>query len=307
MTDSAMTGHGCVADFTPRGGRGRAVLLWSVAALAVISAHAGAFALLAREQEPVADASAGAPAMMIDLAAMPTAVDTDATNVSDSLEDSRAGAVAETEPPDPEPQPVEPEPEPEPEPQSEPTPESLPEPTPVTEPMPDVTPPPPTETAEVALPTPVPPPTRPLERPDPPKEKAQTKQPVKPRREQPRSVAQQKAAAQVTQADRSVAQRTDVVDAAAPQVVASWKGRVAGRLQRFKRFPPGAESLRGLTLVTFTFDASGNVLSVAIARSSGYAVLDQATVEMVRRASPIPAPPAGVPLTLTVPMRYERG
>jgi TonB family protein len=48
------------------------------------------------------------------------------------------------------------------------------------------------------------------------------------------------------------------------------------QLQRFKRYPPEAQSRneQGVVLLGFTLDRNGHVLAHNIARSSGYADLD---------------------------------
>ena len=41
----------------------------------------------------------------------------------------------------------------------------------------------------------------------------------------------------------------------------------------------------------FAIDGGGNVISTGLVRSSGHADLDQAVLALVRRTSPVPAPP----------------
>lgn len=89
---------------------------------------------------------------------------------------------------------------------------------------------------------------------------------------------------------------------------ARWQSRVNVHLNRFKRYPAG-ERETGAAAVRFSIDPSGRVLSAGLARSSGNAALDRAAVEMVRRASPVPAPPPAIArasLSLTVPVRFSR-
>ena len=42
-----------------------------------------------------------------------------------------------------------------------------------------------------------------------------------------------------------------------------------------------------------------------LVRSSGHAELDEAVVALVRRASPVPAPPPGAPHEITAPVRFN--
>ena len=80
-------------------------------------------------------------------------------------------------------------------------------------------------------------------------------------------------------------------------------------LERRKRYPQEARSqrLEGVAMVRFSMDRRGRVLYVDLARSSGHAVLDQEAIGLLRRAQPLPAPPAevaGDPLSLTVPVEF---
>ena len=64
-------------------------------------------------------------------------------------------------------------------------------------------------------------------------------------------------------------------------------------LERHKRYPPGARQRRkeGVVHVRFTIDPGGNLQTVQLARSSGHPELDDAVLALLRRASPVPAPP----------------
>jgi protein TonB len=74
----------------------------------------------------------------------------------------------------------------------------------------------------------------------------------------------------------------------------SWQSRLLSHLGRYKRYPHAARrrGAEGTSLVRFTVDGAGKVLSVSLAESSGNAALDRATLAMIRRAQPLPAPPA---------------
>lgn len=91
---------------------------------------------------------------------------------------------------------------------------------------------------------------------------------------------------------------------------AKWQSRVLSWLNRHKRYPASAKSRRqeGLVQVAFTVDKGGRVTSSRVARSSGIPALDQAALDMVRRASPVPAPPpeiAASALKLAVPVDFS--
>ena len=89
---------------------------------------------------------------------------------------------------------------------------------------------------------------------------------------------------------------------------ASWKAKVVSWLRRHQRYPAGAKSQRqeGNVQVAFTIDAGGRVKSARISRSSGNAELDRAALDMVRRSSPVPAPPEGeTTRSLVVPVAFN--
>lgn len=87
----------------------------------------------------------------------------------------------------------------------------------------------------------------------------------------------------------------------------NYLGLVAAHLARHKRFPPEASSAgrTGIAAVTFVIDGQGHVVSAQLARSSGVPSLDAETQEMVRRASPFPAPPSGQGTSFTVPVNFS--
>jgi protein TonB len=63
-----------------------------------------------------------------------------------------------------------------------------------------------------------------------------------------------------------------------------------------------------VVLLSFSLDRNGHVLAHHIARSSGYANLDNEVMDMIRRAEPLPAFPANMPqaqLDLTVPISFS--
>ena len=278
--------------------RGLAALRWAAAALTVASVHGGA-AWVALNWRP-AEAAAGAPepAVMIELAALSIAPEAPAEDLP----------VA--------PERVEPETEPTPEP--EPVEETLPEPEPEPEPMP-------VEQPEIELP-PLPaipqldavllPPPKPkaVEKKPPPKpkiveKKERPKKLVERRRvDRERPKAREAAAPQAstpTGAAPSMAQGA----ASRPSVSsASWRGMLIAHLNRHKRFPAGANP--GTVQVAFAIDRGGRVLSARVVASSGDAALDAEAAAMIRRASPVPAPPDGVggggTVSLSVPVRFNR-
>lgn len=265
--------------------------LWSAAALIAVSAHAGALAIFLHQPPVQIQRDAGAPAMMIDMAALPTAVNTDQNSISEELED--APEMEAQTPPEPEPEPIEPE---------EVVEETPPEPVPEPEPVEKVEAPP----SDVALPEP-PPPTPPMKRPEIPEIKEARKEPPKPRRVQPQSQAANRAAAEVEQSNRTATNRVaQQPNAASPRAVATWQSRLFAHLERHKRYPAAARARRvtGTVQYTFNIDAAGNISNVRITRSSGSEILDSALLQLMRAASPAPPPPPGSPTTIRAALDY---
>ena len=88
--------------------------------------------------------------------------------------------------------------------------------------------------------------------------------------------------------------------------VVAWHGRLVAHLNRFRRFPPDIGS--GTARIGFTIDATGRVTAVSIVSGSGSVPLDDAARAMVGRASPFPAPPAGLSgkgLSFVVPIHFD--
>ena len=130
--------------------------------------------------------------------------------------------------------------------------------------------------ADVQLPLEVKPPDKPVEQPSPPV--PQTTSPPRPR--------------------PSAAQ------------VASWHRRIALQVERHKGYPASARARHetGIAELAFTLDRTGKVVASRIARTSGFAALDQETIDTVRRAQPFPAPPQNLPgetFDFTVPIRFN--
>lgn len=293
-------------------------LLWTTAGLLIATAHAGAVAVLLREPEMAVADSGPPPAIMIELAPEPEAVITEDNEISTEQVDAEEVKTATSEPsPVPLPEPVEqplpepPPPEPEPEPEVA---EALPEPPPVIEPEPLPEPVPeidPIEQMVMAeldkVEVPIPMIRPPVPKPEVEKKKEPTPKKVAKKQVQPpASQAARTAKAEVAQSTRNAAAAT--ANGAGRSVSpAKWQSRLMSHLERRKRYPTAARSNReeGTVYVRFRIDDSGNVLSVSLSRSSGYPTLDSAVLDMVRAASPVPAPPAGVNKTITAPVRFN--
>ncbi|MGX9393964.1 TonB family protein (plasmid) [Nitrobacteraceae bacterium UC4446_H13] len=266
------------------------VLRWTVAVALVVAIH-GAAAWLALHWRPEQAVDGGPPeAVMIELAPLAVAPEPTVADVAPGPQ------VTET-PPDPVPDPPEKPPE-----ETRETPASIveeaakpleetPEPTPP--PQVEIPKLPEKEKAEAVLPPP--PEVQKQERKKPP-----PKRTVSPRTSAPSVRAQQRA-------DRIAAPTSSAAQVPAA-AVATWRSTLMAHLNRNKRFPPGAT--QGVASVVFTIDRGGRVVSARLARSSGDRVLDAEAVALARRASPVPAPPAGMggrgTLSISVPIRFDR-
>ncbi|WP_456636559.1 TonB family protein [Bradyrhizobium sp. USDA 10063] len=138
-------------------------------------------------------------------------------------------------------------------------------------------------------------------------EKQKPKEKPRPRKQQASAEAKAalQAQAQVRQSERTAAAQTaSGVSSLSP---ANWQSRLMAHLERNKRYPSGARSRgeRGTVYVRFAIDDAGNVQSASLARSSGFSELDQEVLSLVRRASPVPAPPPGAQRTITAPVRFS--
>ncbi len=296
-------------------GRGRRAwiaeaALWPVAGLIVLAAHAGAAAWLLRERPaPPAD-EAPPSAIMIELAEAPEAVRTEDDEISPDTETAETSGPAEAVPEETPPEERAPD---------EDAPEDAVEPLPdtaqtapaqeVVEARPEETDPveedhPLLESVEVPVPTPRPAPPKPA------REKARTEAPPPAKRSQQAQDASKQAVeaqARVAPSNRNAARQTASGLFSASVSPARWQSRLMAHLERRKRYPAGARARReeGTVHVRFSIDAAGNVQSVSLARSSGHPELDEEVLSLVRRASPVPAPPPGADRTIAAPVRFS--
>lgn len=293
-----------------------AITLWLFAGTVVLAAHGAAGWWVMRERpQPMASAPEPA-AIMIDLAAAPMAPAAVEDQIAPDEVDAEAAEAVEAEPVEeielaeavePVVEPVEPEVveeieeilpetveaiEPEPVEEIEPIEEQVAALDPVEVPLPQVRPEPPKEEVKEK------PREKPRKKPEPVKAKPKPSQ---------QSVERNKAQVQAPrEAPRAAAQQNSSGSSSSVSP-ARWQARVASHLERRKRYPSTArkQGQQGTAQVRFTIDGSGNVQSVSLVRSSGVALLDEEVVALVRRASPVPAPPPGVNRTIVVPIRFS--
>ncbi len=92
--------------------------------------------------------------------------------------------------------------------------------------------------------------------------------------------------------------------------VASWHRKIALQVEQHKGYPATARARHetGTAELAFTIDRKGSVIASRVVRSSGFASLDQETIDTVRRAQPFPPPPPNLPgetFDFTVPIRFN--
>ncbi|NKD77153.1 energy transducer TonB [Haematospirillum sp. H1815] len=88
-----------------------------------------------------------------------------------------------------------------------------------------------------------------------------------------------------------------------------WHGQILSHLERHKHYPRLAKARyqEGTVVIRFRIARTGDVLSVALEESSGFPLLDQEGLDLVRRASPLPPPPPGTEssvLELVSPIQF---
>ncbi|KEZ71102.1 energy transducer TonB [Pseudomonas amygdali pv. tabaci str. ATCC 11528] len=133
---------------------------------------------------------------------------------------------------------------------------------------------------EKPKPKPKPQPPKPQKKPEPPQEKPADEKPV----DTPPTTAKP---------EKAAAPKPAPAPAPPSNALPSWQGDLLSHLGKYKKYPEDARrrGMQGVARLRFVVDADGNVLSYSIANSSGSPALDRATMEMIRRAQPLPKPP----------------
>jgi len=90
---------------------------------------------------------------------------------------------------------------------------------------------------------------------------------------------------------------------ASSQSIAAWQSEVQARVYAAAQSVSGES---GSATLMFTVDANGRVASARIARTSGSAALDRATLSIARRIGRLPPPPNGR-VSIRVPVRFKSG
>lgn len=295
------------------------IALWSVAALVMVSVHAaGAYYLMQEKPEERGD-NAPQAAIMIELAALPEAVNTEQTveaNDQVETEEVKSNVTEPVEEPPQEEPPPEPLPEPvaeQPPPEPEPTPEVPPE---VAQPVEEPAPPEPVqevdpieqqqvaelENVEVPLPVLRPPPPPPVQ------EKVEKeKEPEKKRVQKPAKAPQQSqrrdiAKAEATQSDRTAASRNSAGSASSSISPADWASKVQSAVAR--RIVRGAGRSGMTVTVSFVVQNDGSIGRLSVVKSTGDEAVDAKIKSSIGRAS-VSTPPPGAQTSFVVPVQIR--
>lgn len=92
--------------------------------------------------------------------------------------------------------------------------------------------------------------------------------------------------------------------------IENWQRDLMVHLNRHKRYPAKAREAHqhGVVSVAFAMDREGRIVRASVHKSAGSEILDQAAVEMLSLASPLPAPPISMPgevIAFVVPVNYK--
>lgn len=112
---------------------------------------------------------------------------------------------------------------------------------------------------------------------------------------------------------RHAASQVGGTGGAAPEAgtaeIATYRARVLAHLARHKLYPAAARDrgVEGRATLSFVLSRDGAVVSSALSEGSGAAILDEATLSMLRRAAPFPPMPDGGPATMSfrTAVRYD--
>jgi periplasmic protein TonB len=92
------------------------------------------------------------------------------------------------------------------------------------------------------------------------------------------------------------------------RVRATWQKELAAHLDRHKRYPGDRSQQSAEIVIRFVLDRTGHVVSASVVKSSGDSSFDDAALAMMRRADPVPPPPALIAdegLSFTMPVIFR--
>lgn len=85
---------------------------------------------------------------------------------------------------------------------------------------------------------------------------------------------------------------------------------ISARIKQYEEYPPVAKRRHweGTTVVQLRLTPEGKVTDIFVVEKSGYEILDESAVKMIRKASPLPLPPEGLrgrDQTVLVPIKFR--
>jgi periplasmic protein TonB len=75
------------------------------------------------------------------------------------------------------------------------------------------------------------------------------------------------------------------------RVRATWQKELAAHLDKYKRYPPDRSRQSAQIVIRLVLDRTGHVVSASVMKSAGDSAFDDAALDMMRRADPVPPPP----------------
>lgn len=102
---------------------------------------------------------------------------------------------------------------------------------------------------------------------------------------------------------------TGFVTSANAQDISGWQQEVNKKIAKKQSYPRAAlrKELEGKAKVEINVDREGNIVAHTIQTSTGHDLLDREVGKMMKRASPLPVPPAEATdsqLTMVVPVAW---
>ncbi len=98
-------------------------------------------------------------------------------------------------------------------------------------------------------------------------------------------------------------------EATSREIRARYEQDISSWIQRHKLYPANAGGLAGRVVIRMRIDRGGVVRYYALEESSGVQALDQAALDMIRRANPVPAAPvnypAGTLIEFLIPINFQ--
>jgi TonB family protein len=93
-------------------------------------------------------------------------------------------------------------------------------------------------------------------------------------------------------------------------LIEQYRQIISAKIKQYEEYPPVAKRRHweGTTVVQLRLTPEGKVTDISVVEKSGYEILDEAAVKMVRKASPLPLPPErlrGRDQTVLVPIKFR--